>query len=154
MKPTVLGDKSWSQALKHHDIPRYFSLEGLVLTSRTRVTLCQVDTRNPYPSMYVSILTTLKKTALGRNRHRTSKRAHNPIINTPARFQTVNLISTNRTWRFYAPECIFIRFDLILPHPISSTPFHSLPFNSIPSPSPPPPLHPHCSLPPPPKTRS
>lgn len=28
--------------------------------------------------MYVSILTTLKKKALGRNRHRTSRRAHEP----------------------------------------------------------------------------
>ncbi len=47
----------------------------------------------------------------------------------------------NRTWRFYAPECIFIRFDLILPHLISSHLFHSTP-----SPPPPPP-HPLPSHP-------
>ena len=113
--------------------------------------------------MYVSILTTLKNKALGRNRHRTSRRAHEPNheynpplipsrinsqLSPPPRFQTVNLISTNRTWRFYAPDCRFVRF--VPSHLISSHLFHSIPFNSTSTSSPLPP-HP---LPSPPQTSS
>lgn len=118
----------------------------------------------PYPSMYL-FSPTLKKKALGRNRHRTSRRAHNPQPSTNSLSYQLSVIPPLSCVQPPLPAFrLSIQFlqnahgastpptaDLlgwILSYFIPSLPFH--PFNSTSTSSPLPP-HP---LPSPPQTSS